>query len=491
MKIPEYDQNVSLQNPGPAPTVPADVAAAPWNALAQVGKETFELGKVIQEKQDDILRLKDVAQKTVSAENQLTDLEQKITQERDPETAADRFSEGMTEIKSQALDGVSDLKVMNALTSHLTSKEVEYATKVKHSAFKWTLENNTVDTNNAIDNWTKIAAKDPSKREYADAMIQQLIEGNVRVGAWTPDSGRARYEKSHDDMYAQAAAEIMSTDPMNAPDRVGELLKTYRGDPTRAYQMESRAVVAQNRAERGLHRLDKVDYEREATLLRMGVRNEGFGHEEVDEAYLAGRIGERQHTELGSFVDSFGLKDNAANVQASHAVASDIMTQVYLGQLSAPVAMRRISNSANILPSLKDEYLAKLANVGKQDDKFPHTKDEALQILRNFSYPNGIMKIEGEQQRNMNGLLGEFYDYYRGNKSKIDANPFMLIDWARKRTDVSKKTRVSNSPYKDGAALRAAYDHYRKEGMAGKKADWQAQFDLHGLKLYDWPEGRP
>lgn len=175
MKIPEYTQRESLPSPGPAPTISAEGAAAPYNAIADMGKQVRDLEQTIQEKQDDVYRVKEVANRSLQAEGEIGDLMISLEQERDPKTASQKFTDGISEIRDRTMDGVEDYKVANALTSHLANREIAGSTQVKHQSFKWTLENDQMDMMKQNDEWKKIASGNPAQVDFAAGKIEERI----------------------------------------------------------------------------------------------------------------------------------------------------------------------------------------------------------------------------------------------------------------------------------------------------------------------------
>ena len=495
MKIPEYNDNVGIQNVGVAAVVSPDAAAAPWIALDRVGEATYGLGKIIQEKQDDILRVKDLSERTLTAEGRITDLMLDLEKERDPATAPAKFSEGMSQIKSDVLDGVVDYKVATALQSHLTSKEVSGVTQVKHAAWKWTLENNTASTNKSIDEWTKIAAGDETRIPEAKEMITDLIDANVRMGAWTPDAGRIKQDRAIKDVYAQTAAQIIIDDPLNAPDRISPLIAESELDPTEALALESRAVAAQARAERAQVKQDKSDWSANAANAAIEIKAGRMNKEGALQLYSEGLIGAPQLQYLEQVLGGSG-----ADSKASKNALAAIKMEVYMDRMSPQVAMRKIYGSPDITPDDKDNALRELSQLGKADDKISTQLNKAKEIYFTSFAPSFLsLNPKAEERAAANDALNRMYTDYFANKKKYDADPEALIKHALEVTQQKRASDTGTSKYKSMDEVMKAFDYYKSRGMidaSGRallRADWQKEFGKWGLVLNDenWPKGKP
>jgi len=499
MKIPEYDQNVSLTATGPYPGVSGEAAAAPWLGLAKVGEQTMELGKVIQDKQDEIFRVKDLSEKTIQAEGDISNLMQSLSQERDPQTAEQKFADGFAEIKNRTMDGVNDYKVASALTSHLAAKEVAGVTAVKHEAWKWTLENNTADTQKAVDAWTKIAAADENRIPEATAQITGLINANVRLGAWTPETGRVTLEKATKDLYAQTAATIIMNDPSNAPERIKPLLAASGLDPTAALSLETRAVTAQAKATQVENKLDQAEWASTAAMMASSIKVGGEmtigdmtftpNKEGVLSMYSQGFIGDKQLRFLEQVLGGGGT-----DPIISKRNSDSIMADVYMGKTTPAAAMQKIYSSQDILPENKDDALSKLTQMGKSEGKIPPTMEKAMQLYRTTIAPSSFsLNPKAEEMDALGNSMREVWTDYFKNEKKYQENPDLIIKRAIEKTTKTNVVEATPNPYKDLVELGRAYKAYvvdvkSRGGVPRGREMWAQWFKAKGGVMPAWPE---
>ena len=140
MKIPLYNQRVQPPPAIQAPSLSPAVAGEAYRGLASFGKDLEDLGFQIQEEKDAILRTGEFTDRMVKAEKEISSLQVNIENERNPRTASTEYEKGFQAISERAMDGVNDSKVLDALTRHLGTRERESSSKMKHLAYKWTVE---------------------------------------------------------------------------------------------------------------------------------------------------------------------------------------------------------------------------------------------------------------------------------------------------------------------------------------------------------------
>lgn len=495
MKIPEYDLNVSLPSPGPTPTVPAEVAAAPWVGLAKVGDQTAELGKVIQEKQDEIFRVKDVTDRSIQAENKISDLMISLEKERDPQTAPTKFSEGMADIKNEVMEGVSDYKVASSLTTHLAAKEIEGVTKVKHAAWTWTLQNDQEDMMSQNDRWKKAAVNSPDQVDYAAGQIQSRIAASVATGSIKPETGRLLLEKERKDLYVQVMSQMMLNDPKSAPDAIKPLLVKSGLDPNDIWAMEQRAEHARTAFENKSAKGDKVIWEKNSAQASIQIRAGNLKETDVNEMFALGKIGPEQLQHLQSVLDSVKTHADAENTKTSYRAMNDILMDVFTNRTTPERAARTVDGNANILPEHKTHAMQTLLAIGRGADRIPPQMEKAKQILLTKVAPSFLsMNPRAEEKEAAGEVLREMYTDYFANEKKYQSDPDLLIKRAIEKTkpEAVDFTSVPNSPYKDKADLLKAYDYYvvkrhpSPNGLTPKHY-WERWFSQVGEVMPPWP----
>jgi hypothetical protein len=145
----------------------------------------MELGKHIQDRVDEVRRTEEVSRRALQVESETADLMVELDKKRDPATVADDFANGFQEIKERALDGVNDMKVANALTSHLGQREVADTVKTKHLSWKWTVENG---------------------QEAVKTDVDQIIAN--RTSRWTSPIRPVQFAKYADEIHARVDAAV-------------------------------------------------------------------------------------------------------------------------------------------------------------------------------------------------------------------------------------------------------------------------------------------
>jgi hypothetical protein len=385
MKIPEYDQRVSLSSPGPAPTISGDAAAAPWLGLAKVGAETMELGKVIQDRQDEISRTKEITDRSIDAETRITDLKIAIANERDPQTATQKFSEGMAGIKNDVMDGANDYKVVNAMTNHLANREVTGISEVKHETYKWSLEDDALTRAKRKDLIVMESQADSGKFLESKDALARLYQAGVDMKTLSPISAYEQNEKAQKELLRQTVAGITERDPLNAPRLVEPFLTNI--DATEAYYLRHGAVMAQALANTNANKADKKRWEKNLVPFREEVRAGRMTEKEVFRAARNNAIGHDEVSRLLADIDSRDTRRTTDNNRVSHQRASAIVNDVTMGRLGAAEGAAKIDRDPGVLPEHKAQATALLTRADAEKIPTLVTKaialEQAATIIRN------------------------------------------------------------------------------------------------------------
>ena len=495
MKIPEYEPRVSLPSPGPAPTISADAAAAPYAAIAGVGKEIQDLEHTIQEKQDEVFRVKDITNRSLQAESDIGDLMIALGKERDPQTAPQKFTDGIAEIRDRAMDGVGDYKVANALTTHLANREIAGSAQVKHEAFRWTLENDQEDMMAQNDRWKKAAVNNPNQVDYAAGKIIERIAASVATGSIKPETGRILAEKERKDLYVQVMSRMMLTDPKNAPDAIKPLLIKSGLDPNDIWAMEQRAEHARTSFEAKMLRGDKVVWETNAAQASIAIRSGSLNENGVNEMFATGKIGPDQLTHLQAVLDSTKTRSTSDNNQTSMRAMYDALNGVFFGSRRPEIVLREINGNANILPEHKAHAAQTLLSIGKAGSSIPSQMEKAMQLYRTTIAPSSFsLNPKQEEMDALGSTMREVWTDYFANEKKYQADPDLLIKRAIEKTKPENgASTIPASPYLDPAKLLKAFDYYVvKKNVnpngATPRAYWQEWFNRAGLTMPPWPK---
>ncbi len=496
MRIPEYTQRESLPSPGPAPTISASAAAAPWDALGEVGEQAHKLERAIQEKQDEVYRVKEVTDRSIQAESDISDLMLSLEQERDPQTASQRFSDGISEIKDRALDGVEDYKVANALTSHLANREIAGSTQVKHEAYKWTLQNDQMDMMEQNDRWKKAAANNPNQVDYVAGKIEERIAASVATGSILPETGRALADKERKDLYVQVMSQMMLTNPKDAPEAIKPLLVKSGLGPSDVWAMEQRAEHAKTSFEAKMLKGDKVVWEANAGRASIAIRSGSLNENGVNEMYATGKIGPDQLTHLQSVLDSTKTRSNTDNSLTSMRAMYDSMNGFFFGGKRPEAVLREINGNASILPEHKAQAAQTLLSVGKSGNAIPSQMEKAMQLYRTKIAPSSFsLNPKQEEMDALGNVMREVWSDYFANEKVYQADPDLLIKRAIEKTDPTKGggSTIPSSPYMEPAKLLKAYDYYvvkKNPSPNGTtpKAYWQEWFNRANLTMPPWPK---
>jgi len=494
MKIPEYDQRVPLPAPGPAPGITGEMAAAPWLGLAKVGQDTMELGKVIQDKQDEIFRVKELTDRSIQAENEIGDLKMRIEQKRDPQTAAEDYSTGLAEIKERTMDGVNDYKVANALTTHLANKEIEGTTQVKHAAYKWTLENDQMDLMSQNDRWKKAAINNPNQVDYVAGMIRGRIGASVATGSILPETARLLGDKEIKDLYAQVMGQMIITDPKSAPDAIKPLLLKSGLDPTDVWSMEQRAEHARASFEVKLAKGDKVVWDANAANASIAVRAGQLGEDGINAMYQTSKIGPEQLNHLQGVLDSFKTRNDGVNQKVSWHSMNSILLDVMAGRTTPDAASKMIDGNTNILPEHKTSGMQTLLQVGKRGDTIPPQFQQALKIYMTKTAPSFLSMNPREDQAEAAGaIMRDVWTDYLANEKKYQLDPDALIRRAIEKTSPAAVDGAGSNaqacPYATPEELQRAFDEYVVKQKTGRRPDiWQKWFNSKGKIMPPWPK---
>ena len=496
MKIPEYTQRESLPSPGPAPTISAEGAAAPYNAIADMGRQVRDLEHTIQEKQDDIFRVKEITDRSLQAESDIGDLMISLERERDPQTASQKFTDGISEIRDRTMDGVEDYKVANALTSHLANREIAGSTQVKHQAFKWTLENDQSDMMEQNDRWKRAAANNPNQVDYAAVKIEERIAASVSTGSIRPETGRALADKERKDLYVQVMSQMMLTNPQTAPEAIKPLLVKSGLDPNDIWAMEQRAEHARSAFEAKMLRGDKVVWEGNSARASIAIRSGSLNENGVSEMYATGKIGPDQLTHLQSVLDSTKTRSTTDNNQTSMRAMYDSLNGVFFGGKRPEAVLREINGNASILPEHKAHAAQTLLSIGKTGNTIPSQMEKAMQLYRTTIAPSSFsLNPKQEEMDALGNTMREVWSDYFANEKKYQTDPDLLIKRAIEKTDPKKggASTVPASPYMEPAKLLKAFDYYvvkKNQNPHGvtPRAYWQEWFNRAGMTMPPWPK---
>lgn len=495
MRIPEYTQRISLPSPGPAPTISAEGAAAPYAAIGDVGRQVRDLEQTIQEKQDYVFRVKEVADRSLQAEGEIGDLMISLERERDPQTASQKFSDGISEIRDRTMDGVEDYKVASSLTSHLANREIAGSTQVKHQAFKWTLENDQMDMMRQNDDWKKIATGNPAQVDFVAGKIEERIAASVATGSIHPETGRLLAEKERKDLYVQVMSQMMLTDPQTAPEAIKPLLIKSGLDPNDIWAMEQRAEHARAAFEAKMLRSDKIVWESNSAQASIAIRSGSLNENGVNEMFATGQIGPDQLTHLQSVMDSTKTRSTTENNQTSVRAMYDALNGAFFGGKRPEVVLREINGNASILPEHKAHAAQTLLSIGKAGSAIPSQMEKAMQIYRTTVAPSSFsLNPKREEMDALGNTMREVWSDYFANEKKYQADPDLLIKRAIDKTKPeSGASTVPASPYMEPAKLLKAFDYYvvkknpNPHGVT-PRAYWQEWFSRSGMTMPSWPK---
>ena len=458
MKIPEYEQNVSLNAPGAYPGVSGEQAAAPWLGLAKVGEQTMELGKAIQDKQDEIYRTKELTDRSILAESKISDLKISIAQERDPQTATQKFAEGMTGIKSDVMDGVNDYKVANALTNHLASREVTGVTEVKHESYKWSLEDDALTRAKQKDLIVASAQNDADKFPEAKDALGALYQNGVDMKTLSPGAAYVQNEKAQKDLLRQTVAGITERDPLNAPRLVEPFLKDI--DATEAYYLRHGAVMAQARAESDANKVDKKRWEANLVPFREEVRAGRMTEKQVFQAARDNQIGHDEVSRLLSDIDSRDTRRTTDNQRVSHQRASAIVNDVTMGRIEAGVGAEKIDRDPGILPEHKAQATALLTRADAE--KIPTLVQKAIALEQAATIIRNPMQKKAADSEIALRRTKEYLD----NPETYKKDPMKFYKKVMDEIGGGTDDGIPPSPY-DAVTLPKAFKYYVLEKRGG------------------------
>ena len=458
MKIPEYDQRVSLNATGPYPTISGEAAAAPWLGLAKVGEETMQLGKAIQDKQDEIYRTKDLTDRSIDAESKIADLKMSIAQERDPQNATKRFSDGMTDIKNQVMDGVNDYKVANALTSHLANREITGVTEVKHETYKWSMEDDALTRAKRKDLIVLEAQTDATKFLGAKGALAALYQEGVNMKTLSPGAAYAQNEKSQKDLLRQTVAGIIERDPLNAPRLV--LTDLTEIDATEAYYLRHSAATAQAQAETGANKVDKKRWETNLVPMREEVEAGRMTKAQVFQAARRNDIGNDEVTRLLSDIDSRDTRRTTDNQRVSHQRASGIVNDVTMGRIGAGEGAAKIDRDSGILPEHKAQATALLTRADAE--KIPTLVQKAIALEQAAT----IIRNPTQKKAADSEIALRRTKEYLDNPDVYKKDPMKFYKKVMEEIGGGTDDGIPPSPY-DAVTLPKAFKYYVLEKKGG------------------------
>jgi len=483
MKIPEYDQNVSLNPPGPAPSISGEQAAAPWLGLAKVGEDVYKLGRAVKEKQDEISRVKDVTDRSIAAESRISDLKIAVEQERDPITAQETFANGMTDIRNEVMDGVNDYKVANALTQHLAQREVAGLTEVKGAAYKWSLEDDALTRAKQKDLIVKSSQENSGNFLRAKDEIAALYQAGVDMKFLSPNAAYAENEKAQKDLLRQTVAGITERDPLNAPRAVEPYLKDI--DATEAYYLRHSALMAQTRAETDLNKADEARWKKNLVPMIENVRLHGWKDADVFQAARTGDIGPEQVSHLLSYIDSRNTRRTTDNIRASSQRVGSIINDFTMGRIGAAEAAKKIDRDPGILPDDKARATAHLTRADAENIPALVTKaiklEQAATIMRN---PEAKKAADSEISLRRTQEYLDDVEVYRKDPMKFYKKVLAEIG-------AGTDDGIPPSPY-DAVTLPKAFKYYVVEKHPGgertSRDAWIKWYKQRGLGLPPFPK---
>jgi hypothetical protein len=502
MNIPLYGQEVAPVQAIQAPVLSPGQAAAPALSVAKVGQDVMELGAHIQSKIDEVRRTEELSKRALQVESETADLIVSLDQKKDPATVAEDFANGFQEIKERALEGVNDMKVANALTSHLAQREATDTVKVKHQSWAWTVEQGQesvqADTDQMIQNHTRsldVATPDPETFAKAAEDIRVRINASVESGILKPEVGRALFDKKKKDLYVQAAYRAIIDDPQGAPPKVMSILLPSGLDPKDIEEIHRTAILRRESAESVNHKQDERIWEKNAAPMDLQAREGKLSAPDILEAFKSGTIGPTQYYRLQGVVQSHGIESN----EASQDLMYSILNKMYTKELTPDQTALAIQRSAgSIKPAHQTHAYATIASVGGGSEKIPATMTRAERLIATMVYPSlGSPSPKASEGKKYGVMMGELYNEYFTNKEKYHRDPEALIKWSMNRISpkAGGSSDIPGSPYGSNADLQSAFAYYVTQGKsnpngATPKHYWQAWFTDAGLSMPAWPGGK-
>lgn len=493
MKIPIYTDRVATGAVGPSPTTSPEVAAAPWVALEQVGRETTKVAQVIQEKRDDILRVNEVAERSLYAEKRISDLMRQLQTERDPSTVSEKFSDEMVNIRNESLFNVEDDKVMRSMAAFLSNREIEGTVKARHLSWQWTVENDQTSVLKTNEELLKMSTLPGTSEEDWDRyrkMAVDRISASETSGTFNPIVAEELRQKTKRRFISEYYSSLIVADPQSAIEKRYLLAEL---DPTQQEALYHRAIVERDQRETRMEKADKKIWDVNAANAATTIRRGKLGQDGIDKMFEEGTIGPAQKHFLESVLDASRTRIDTENTKASQTAMHGILNQVYMGFLKPEEASKKVYGMSSILPAEKDQALTAIITFSKAQDRVPSQMATAIRIYQTTIYPSSFsMNPRADQEMAFGEVMREVWTDYFANEKEYTKNPDLLIKRAIERTKSS--AQVANPvPYKDLETLLKAYQREvvqakaRGEIISGREK-WEDWFRQLGGAMPKWPE---
>jgi hypothetical protein len=235
IQIPTYISKTAPGVIGPGATSPASTGLSIATGLQSLAGAMQEVELDAAKKVGDAARLGEF----VARKGQLTDrigqLDDSLSQDPDHRTYFDRAKKGIEEASTEALSGISDPALKNALLSHVSSEKDRYLLDARHKARVLTIDFTRGALENSIDQNIKAAtsSSDASGLIKSEGDITSAVAGAVSGGIWTAEHGEKIRKGAQEKIYTALAMQMADQEPVRFLSNYKEGLYKDTVDPIR------------------------------------------------------------------------------------------------------------------------------------------------------------------------------------------------------------------------------------------------------------------
>jgi ribosomal protein S20 len=254
--IPQYNRSAKLTTQAPSAKRDESFAGQTGQAIQGLGQA---LGQVA-ERMQKIQLLKETTKSKRFAENKMADLYMEAQKDPDVWDIA-KYNKKAKEIKSQALDMVSDPIARQQLTAQLDNKITQGKLKIFNLKYKQQMQDTAKETLGAMSDSFRIIknAKDPKIIASEKAEAKRLLEELDATGLLTPTQYNAKKDYIEEDLEVERLENLARTDPQYVEDFIQSVKqnKSYDLPANKANEILELAGTVKK------YRLKKRDQERQ------------------------------------------------------------------------------------------------------------------------------------------------------------------------------------------------------------------------------------
>lgn len=253
MRIPTYISRTAPGVVGREGVSPEQTGLPVARGLSTVAGALAEVELEAEKRVGDVARMADFVSRKDRISSRLADLDVSLSEDPDHRTYFDRAKKAVEEISREALEGISDPALKNALTLHVSGERQQYLTNAKHKARGLTVDYSRGILEESIDRKVMEASAATDADVFGRALgdIDAAVTGAVEGGIWSREQGGKIGRTARERIYTAQAMQLADQEPGRFLENHKEGLYTGHVDPLRLEEIRRHAEGRKKQLEPG------------------------------------------------------------------------------------------------------------------------------------------------------------------------------------------------------------------------------------------------